>query len=99
MPPDQTTQDAGERTSEFARVLGERLRAARQAKRPKPWSLERLGRRARVHWTYIGEIERGEVNPSVLVLARIAHALELDLGELMAALPAPPPGKDPDADE
>lgn len=85
--------------SEFARVLGERIRAARLAKRPKSWSLERLGRRSRVNWSYIGEIERGEVNPSVLVLARVAHALDIDLGELMAHLPAPPPGKDPDVDE
>lgn len=85
--------------SEFARVLGERIRAARRAKEPKPWSLERLGRRNRVTWSYIGEIERGEVNPSVLVLARVVHALDVDLGELMANLPAPTPGKDPDVDE
>lgn len=90
--PDQTIPD-------IARVLGERIRAARLAKTPKPWSLERLGRRSRVNWSYIGEIERGEVNPSLLVLARIAHALEADLGELTAKLPAPPPGKDPDIDE
>lgn len=82
--------------SEFARVLGERVRAARRAKTPKAFSLERLGRRSRVHWTYIGQIERGEANPSVLVLARLAHALEIDLGELLADLPVPPPGKDPD---
>ncbi|AHJ58554.1 helix-turn-helix domain-containing protein [Amycolatopsis keratiniphila] len=81
--------------SDFAVALGERLRAARQARTPK-WSLERLGRRARVHWTYIGQIERGEVHPSVLVVARLADALQIDLGELMAGLPAPPPGKDPD---
>ena len=94
-PPAETEEP----TSDFVRVLGQRLRAAREGKKPKRWSLERLGRRSRVHWMYIGEIERGEVNPSVLVLARIAHALDLDLGELMAGLPAPPPGKDPDADE
>ncbi|PXY16582.1 helix-turn-helix domain-containing protein [Prauserella muralis] len=93
----EPTPDSDEQPSEFARVLGERLRAARQGKQPKPWSLERLGRRARVHWTYIGEIERAETNPSILVLARIVHALEMDLGEIMANLPAPPPGKDPDA--
>lgn len=98
MPPDDAppADSAAEPTSDFARVLGERLRTAREGKKPKKWSLERLGRRARVNWSYIGEIERGEVNPSVLVLARIAHALDLDLGELMAKLPAPPPGKDPD---
>ncbi|RSD26454.1 helix-turn-helix domain-containing protein [Amycolatopsis eburnea] len=82
--------------SEFARALGERVRAARQAKVPKAFSLERLGRRSRVHWTYIGQIERGEANPSIVVLARIAHALEVDLAELVAGLPEPPPGKDPD---
>lgn len=85
--------------SDFARELGDRVRAARLAKNPeKPWSLERLGRRSRVHWTYIGQIERAEANPTALVLARIATALEIDLGELLRDLPAPPPGKDPDLD-
>ncbi|VVJ22732.1 Uncharacterised protein [Amycolatopsis camponoti] len=81
--------------SDFARAFGERLRAARLAKTPK-WSLERLGRRSRVHWSYIGQVERGEVNPSLLIAGRLAHALEVDLGSLTTALPAPPPGKDPD---
>ncbi|MET9260270.1 helix-turn-helix transcriptional regulator, partial [Amycolatopsis sp. NPDC004079] len=90
MPPHP---DPRAQPSEFALVLGERLRAAREAKQPRKWSLERLGRISRVNWSYIGEIERGEVNPSVLVLARIAHALDLDLGTLAARLPAPPPGK------
>jgi transcriptional regulator with XRE-family HTH domain len=81
---------------EIARVLGERIRAVRTGKAPRVWSLERLGRRSRVNWSYIGQIERGEVNPSLFVLARVAQALEIDLGELMANLPAPPPGKDPD---
>lgn len=80
-------------TSDFARVLGERLRAARHA---AGLSLERLGRRSRVHWSYIGQVERGEVNPSLLVVARLAQALDVDLGRLMSQLPAPPPGKDPD---
>lgn len=80
---------------EIARVLGERIRAVRTGKTPG-WSLERLGRRSRVHWSYIGQVERGEVNPSLFVLARIAWALNVDLGELLAKLPAPPPGKDPD---
>ncbi|GAB3161743.1 helix-turn-helix domain-containing protein [Amycolatopsis sp. cg9] len=89
---------AVEPPSDFARELGSRVRAARLAKAPKRWSLERLGRRARVNWSYIAEIERGEVNPTVLVLARIAAALEIDLGVLLGELPAPPPGKDPDLD-
>jgi transcriptional regulator with XRE-family HTH domain len=84
---------------EIARVLGDRIRAARMAKTPRFWSLERLGRRSRVNWSYIGQIERGEVNPSLFVLARVAQALEVDLGELTANLPAPPPGRDPDDDE
>lgn len=92
MPPDDLPSD-------FALELGRRLRQAREGMQPRRWSLERLGRRARVHWTYVGEIERGEVNPSVVVLARIAQALDLDLGTLLAGLPAPPPGKDPDADD
>lgn len=91
MPPAQPP-------SEFALELGRRVRAARHAKKPKRWSLERLGHIARVNWSYVAQIERGQVNPTALVLARIATALEIDLGDLTRDLPAPPPGKDPYSD-
>lgn len=74
-------------------AFGARVRARRKALR---LSLERLGRRSRVNWSYIGEIERGEANPTLVIMARLAVTLEIDLGELTTDLPPPPPGPDPD---
>jgi transcriptional regulator with XRE-family HTH domain len=66
-----------------ARVFGERVRARRKA---LGWSLEQLGEHAGMHWTYVGSVERGERNISLLNIVRIAAALEVDAGELMQSL-------------
>jgi transcriptional regulator with XRE-family HTH domain len=52
--------------------FGERLRALREA---RGYSQEQLGEMARLHRTYIGGIERGERNVSLLNIWRIADAL------------------------
>lgn len=85
-PPTEPEQDI------FA-VFGARVRTRREALK---LSLERLGRRSRVNWSYIGEIERGEANPTLVIMARLAVTLGIDLGELTTDLPPPPPGPDPD---
>lgn len=36
-----------------------------------------------MHWTYIGMIERGERNPALLNLIRLASALNISLPELL----------------
>jgi transcriptional regulator with XRE-family HTH domain len=48
-----------------------------------PWSQERLADEAGVHRTYIGHVERGEVNLTVWNLIRIADALGIDPAELV----------------
>ena len=45
---------------------------------------ERLAFAAELDLTYIGGIERGSRNPSLLVMARIADALEVELVELLS---------------
>lgn len=46
-------------------------------------SQEDLGARSGHHRTYIGGIERGERNVSILAVARIAEALRTDVIELL----------------
>lgn len=47
------------------------------------YSQEKLAERANLSRSYIGEVERGEVVPSLLTLGKIAEALELRLSELI----------------
>jgi transcriptional regulator with XRE-family HTH domain len=59
--------------------VGLNLQALRKA---KGLSQEELAHRADIHQTYLSGVERGRRNPSVLVLARIAAAMEEDLEAL-----------------
>lgn len=49
-------------------------------------SQERLGELAELHRTYVGHIERGEVNPSLYNVIRIAAALGVDPADLVHGL-------------
>ncbi len=50
-------------------------------------SQEALADRSELHWTYFGQVERGQVNISLHNILRIAEALELDAGVLVEKLP------------
>jgi transcriptional regulator with XRE-family HTH domain len=52
-------------------------------RRAKGYSQEELAERADVHQTYLSGVERGKRNASVLVLQRIAGALDADIADLM----------------
>lgn len=49
----------------------------------KNLSQEELAERAGMHRTYIGMIERGERNPALLNLIRLAKALHIPLSQLV----------------
>jgi transcriptional regulator with XRE-family HTH domain len=66
-------------TDEVLKRLGKRIRTMRERNNI---SQEELGHRAKLHRTYVGAIERGERNPSVLSLKKIADALNVKLGDL-----------------
>jgi transcriptional regulator with XRE-family HTH domain len=66
-----------------ARTFGERVRALRH---DRGWSLERFAEEAGLHWTYIGSIERGERNVSLLNIVRLAAALGVDPSDLVGGL-------------
>ena len=60
-------------------LLGCRIRSLRNM---KGWTQQELGEQADVNYKFVGEIERGQQNPSFAVLVKIAAALEVELPEL-----------------
>jgi len=50
----------------------------------RKFSQEVLANKTGIHRTYIGGIERGERNPTLLMIHRIADALEIAPSELFA---------------
>jgi len=59
--------------------LGENVRAQRET---KALSQEALAAEADLDRTYVGGIERGERNPTILSIHRIAKALETSIAAL-----------------
>jgi transcriptional regulator with XRE-family HTH domain len=79
--------------AELLRIIGANVRSLRVAKK---LSQERLAELSDLHRTFVGGVERGERNVTVLTLAFIARALDVlptDLlrgvgREVIAAMPA-----------
>jgi transcriptional regulator with XRE-family HTH domain len=67
----------------FLRAVGERLRDRRLALK---WSQQELARRCELHRTFVGSVERGERNVSVLNLRLIARVLRVPLAEVLDGL-------------
>lgn len=63
--------------------FGEKIRQERQK---KGLSQEKLAEIAKIHRTYIGMIERGEKNITLLNINKIAKALNLPIFELFKDL-------------
>jgi transcriptional regulator with XRE-family HTH domain len=60
-------------------LLGRRIRSLRTQ---KGWTQQELGEQADINYKFLGEIERGQQNPSFGILTKIASALKVDLPEL-----------------
>jgi transcriptional regulator with XRE-family HTH domain len=73
---------------ERLRALGANIRERRTA---RDLTLEDLANEAGLSVTYVGQTERGQRNPSVLVLWRIADALGITFEQLAAPHPGPRP--------
>jgi transcriptional regulator with XRE-family HTH domain len=58
----------------------------RDLRKKRGWTQEQLGEVAGRHWTYIGGIERGERNVTLQVVADIARALDVEIGDLFREL-------------
>lgn len=49
-------------------------------------SQEALADRSSLHWTFLGQVERGQRNLSLHNILRVAEALDMDAGALMTGL-------------
>jgi transcriptional regulator with XRE-family HTH domain len=62
-------------------IVGRNVRRLRER---KGLTQEQLAFEAEIDLTYVGGIERGKRNPSLLVMARIADALSVPLPKLLS---------------
>ncbi|MCG8406097.1 MAG: helix-turn-helix domain-containing protein [Phycisphaerales bacterium] len=63
--------------------LGDNLRSAREGKK---LSQEALASKAGLHRTYIGSVERGEYNVTILSLRKITNALGISLQQAVRGI-------------
>jgi transcriptional regulator with XRE-family HTH domain len=71
------------RDKNFLRDLGYRIREYRLA---RDWTQAELADKCQLHRTFIGSVERGERNLSILNLRLIAEVLRVSLVELFHGL-------------
>ncbi len=64
---------------DILKLVGKRIRSLRKE---RDLSQELLGEKGGFHYSYIGQIERGEKNISLLNLAKIAIALDVSIAQL-----------------
>jgi transcriptional regulator with XRE-family HTH domain len=74
--------------SNATRVLGERVRGRRKE---LGLSQEALADKCNIHWTFLGQVERGRRNLSLHNLLKVACGLGVDPAELVRGLKAPRP--------
>ncbi len=62
------------------KIIGSKIRKLREN---KGWSQEQLAFECKLHRTYIGSVERGERNITILTLIRIAKTLNVSVSEIL----------------
>ncbi len=72
-----------EAKSEAARIFGERVRENRLR---LGISQETLAQLSDVHWTFVGQVERGTRNLSLHNIIKLAGGLDIDPGVLVAGI-------------
>jgi transcriptional regulator with XRE-family HTH domain len=65
---------------DWSRIFGDRVRRQRKL---RGLTQEQLAFEADIDLTYVGGIERGRRNPTLIVMARIADALQMRLCDLL----------------
>ncbi len=69
--------------SEAAQVFGQRVKARRHELGE---SQEELADASGLHWTFVGQVERGRRNISLHNILKLAAGLQIDPGELVRGL-------------
>jgi len=72
--------------SEATQVFGARVRDRRHQ---LGLSQEQLADACGLHWTFVGQVERGRRNVSLHNILKLAQGLQTDPGELVRSLKAP----------
>jgi transcriptional regulator with XRE-family HTH domain len=72
--------------SAAAAEFGKRVRQHRQE---RGLTQEQLATRSGLHWTFVGQVERGRRNITLHNILKLATALGVDAGELVTGLPTP----------
>lgn len=67
-------------------ALGARIRTLRTE---RGLSQEELASRAKLHWTYLSDLERGQQTPSLDLLNRIVRGLGVTLADFFAPFDRP----------
>lgn len=67
----------------ISEILGQRIRFYRKQRK---LSQEKLSELSDLHPTYIGQIERGEKNPSIESVYKISQALQIPISKLLEKL-------------
>jgi transcriptional regulator with XRE-family HTH domain len=65
---------------DWRKIVGRNVRKFRLQ---RGMTQEQLGFEAEIDLTYVGGVERGQRNPSLMVMARIADALSMPLVKLL----------------
>ncbi len=66
--------------------LGRYLRSVREQ---RGWSQEELAFECQLHRTYVGSVERGEYNVTLLTLRTFTNALGITLADAIGSISAP----------
>jgi len=72
---------------DLQRRFGGRVKALRQEQK---LTQRKLAAIAGYHWTYLGQVERGERNVTLTTIVRIGAALGIDAAELLRGLATSP---------
>lgn len=72
-----------ERTLRAQELVGQRIR---QLRTERHLSQEQLAHQCGIHRTFVGHVERGEVNPTLGTLLALADGLDVGIEELLSEI-------------